>query len=105
MFVSNNVKNIGLAVGGLALNTYGFHQAAKANDKWNDYLKKLPKDDLEKLRARDWYLMKHSSFFGSGCLPAERYAFDMYKGKSEAEKEQILTQYRWSQVRQSDLSR
>ena len=99
------MKNVVLGVSGLALNMYGFYHASKSNNKWNDYLKKLPKDELEKLQARDWYLMKNSSFFGSGHLLAERYAFDMYKGKSDIEKEQIRTQYRWSQVSQSSLSR
>lgn len=82
-------------------NVYMVSQAVEANENWNKYLENLSPDELEKMRARDWFLKKHGRFFGSGILLAERIELNMYNTKTDKEKESVLTQYRWTIEKQS----
>lgn len=94
-------KNIAIAGAGIAFNSFCMFHAVQANNKWNNYLESLSPEEHEKMRARDWYLKKHGAFFGTGIVQGERMEFDMYKAKSEKEKDSILIQYRWDQLRKS----
>lgn len=93
------LKSVGLFTSGLLLNGYLMFHAAKANESYNNYLSKLPQEELEKMRARDWYLNKNGRFFGSGIVIAERAELNAYNAKSKEEQEAILTQYRWAEER------
>ena len=102
---TRTAKNIAIAGVGLALNSYCMFHAVQANNKWNNYLASLSPEEHEKLYARDWYLSKHGAFYGTGIVQGERMDLDMYRAKSEKEKESILTQYRWDQLKKSQVQR
>jgi len=99
--MNRNIKNAGYIFGGTIFNSYCMFHAFKANTKWNQYLESLSREDHEEMRARDWFLTKHGRFFGSGVVLGERVELDMYRLKSDKEKESILIQYRWDQLRKS----
>ena len=96
-------KNAGLFFGGIVINGSCMHQAVNANNKWNSYLANLPKDELEKLKARDWHIKKTDAFFGSGGGAAgvllDRALLGKFNALPEREKESILTQYRWANLK------
>lgn len=102
---SKTSKNIAIAGSGLAFNAYCIFHAVHANDKWNSYLANISPEEHEKFRARDWYLSKHGSFYGTGIVQGERYDLAAYKAKSEKEKESILTQYRWGVLKKSQTQK
>ncbi len=105
MFTRATKKNFAIAGAGLIFNSYCMFHAVQANNKWNNYLASLSPEEHEKLHARDWYLSKHGSFYGTGIVQGERYDLDVYKAKSEKEKESILIQYRWDQMRKSQAQK
>lgn len=94
-----NLKNLGIFSSGLLINGYLMFHAVKANESYNKYLANLPPEELEKIKAREWFLKKHGRFYGSGIVIAERMELDAYNGKTPREKECILTSYRWDQMR------
>lgn len=93
--MSNKLKNFGIFCAGIAINGYLMHHAVKANNRWNEHLASLSPQEIEKLKAREWFLKSNSIFYGTGNILLDRRELDVYKGKTDKEKEEILTAYRW----------
>lgn len=83
----------------ILVNASLMNEAVKANSNYNKYLEQLTYEEKEKLCARDWYLKKNGRFYGSGFLLGERSELNAYNAMSDNEKERILIQYRWNNIK------
>lgn len=99
--MNSRLKNASPFLLGIAINSYIIHQVLVENAKLNRYLSELPKVELEKLRARDWYLRQLDPHFGcvmtssSIRIVLDKSWINRYDALPEKQKKLIHTKYRW----------
>ena len=99
--MKHGLKNLSIFAVGMAFNGYCMYHAVEANKQYNQYLANLSPEDLEKKKAKEWYLRQTVGDPGWRHVVQNVSDNQIYNGFSEKQKARILVKYRWATLDES----